>query len=64
MPGVNLTFTNPIPHSGLFQQMVKINDGDSYENVLKKLAKTSRNIKGKLFMGSKKIETKMNIKKF
>lgn len=47
IPGVDLLFTNPTPHSGLFQQIVKICDGDSYENVLKKLARTSRNIKGK-----------------
>ncbi|KRT82169.1 tRNA synthetase, partial [Oryctes borbonicus] len=45
IPGVNLTFTNPTPHSGLFQQTVKILDGDSYDNVVRKLAKTSRNIK-------------------
>ncbi|KAI4462763.1 leucyl-trna synthetase [Holotrichia oblita] len=48
IPGVDLIFTNPTPHSGLFQQIVKISDGDSYDNVLKRLAKTSRNIKGKV----------------
>ncbi|XP_022906298.2 leucine--tRNA ligase, cytoplasmic [Onthophagus taurus] len=45
MPGVNVLFTNPIPTNALFQQTVKISNGDSFEKVVKKLTSTNRNIK-------------------
>lgn len=45
-PGIKIEFINPVPHSGLFNEYVTISDGDSYSNVVSRLAKNIRIIKG------------------
>ncbi|KAB0798864.1 hypothetical protein PPYR_06746 [Photinus pyralis] len=43
--GVTVEFINPIPHSGLFSQSIKISNGDTFPKVVSRLVKECRNLK-------------------